>query len=62
MIVKAIKEQADLLCYCDHFSANEKRALLGKLIAELTPSNHCKSFFTTGGAEPNENALKITRR
>ncbi len=34
---------------------------LGRLLREITPGNLTKSFFTNGGAEANENAIKIAR-
>jgi taurine--2-oxoglutarate transaminase len=39
----------------------EPRALLGKKLAEITPGDLKKTFFTLGGAEANENAIKIAR-
>ena len=37
------------------------RAELGRLLQEITPGNLTKAFFTNGGAEANENAIKIAR-
>jgi taurine--2-oxoglutarate transaminase len=37
------------------------RGRLGQLLAEITPGNLIKSFFTNGGAEAVENAVKIAR-
>jgi taurine--2-oxoglutarate transaminase len=37
------------------------RGLLGRKLAEVTPGNLKKTFFTLGGAEANENAIKIAR-
>src|SRR5260221_6312696 len=34
---------------------------LGRLLQEITPGNLAKAFFTNGGAEANENAIKIAR-
>jgi len=39
----------------------EPRAKLGKRLAELAPPDLNKSLFTLGGAEANENAIKIAR-
>ena len=39
----------------------EVRALLGRKLAEITPGDLKKTFFTLGGAEANENAIKIAR-
>ena len=41
--------------------ATEPRARLGAKLAELTPGDIDVFFFTNGGAEANENALKIAR-
>jgi taurine--2-oxoglutarate transaminase len=60
-VVKAIQEQAAKLCYANPFMATEPRARLGKKLAELTPGDIDTFFFTNGGAEANENAIRIAR-
>ncbi len=68
-VVKAIQEQAAELCFVHPGNTTEVRALLGKKLAEVTPGNSSasserrlkKTFFTLGGAEANENAIKIAR-
>jgi taurine--2-oxoglutarate transaminase len=60
-VVKAIQEQAAKLCFVHPGNATEPRGLLGKKLAEVTPGNLKKTFFTLGGAEANENAIKIAR-
>src|SRR6476646_2978777 len=60
-IVAAIKEQADKLCTIGPPMANESRSRLGRLLAEVTPGDLAVSFFTNGGAEANENAIKLAR-
>jgi taurine--2-oxoglutarate transaminase len=60
-VVKAIQEQAAKLCYANPFMATEPRALLGKKLAEITPGDIDTFFFTNGGAEANENAIRIAR-
>jgi len=60
-IVQAIQEQAGRLCYALPGFANDRRALLGKLLADLAPGDLNKSFLVTGGSVANENALKIAR-
>src|ERR687891_943648 len=60
-VVAAIKEQADKLCTIGPPMANDKRSELGRLLAEVTPGNLKMSFFTNGGAEANENAIKLAR-
>ena len=60
-VVKAIQEQAAKLCFVHPGNATEPRGLLGKKLAEVTPGNLKKTFFTLGGSEANENAIKIAR-
>jgi len=60
-IIAAIKEQADKLCTIGPPMANESRSRLGRLLAEVTPGDLTVSFFTNGGAEANENAIKLAR-
>jgi taurine--2-oxoglutarate transaminase len=60
-VVKAIQDQAGKLCFVHPGNATEPRGLLGKKLAEVTPGNLKKVFFTLGGAEANENAIKIAR-
>ena len=60
-IVAAIKEQADKLCTIGPPMASESRSALGRLLEEVTPGDLCMSFFTNGGAEANENAIKLAR-
>jgi taurine--2-oxoglutarate transaminase len=60
-VAKAIAEQAAVLAYANPFMATEPRARLGQALAEITPGNLNKFFFTLGGAEANENAIKIAR-
>src|SRR5512144_784381 len=61
-VVKAIQEQAGQLCYAHPGMATEPRGLLGQKIAQVTPGNLKKTFFCLGGAEANENAIKIARQ
>ncbi|MBM4049311.1 MAG: aminotransferase class III-fold pyridoxal phosphate-dependent enzyme, partial [Planctomycetes bacterium] len=60
-IVQAIKDQAEKICYVLPGAANDQRALLAKMLVELAPGDLSKAFIVTGGAEANENALKIAR-
>jgi taurine--2-oxoglutarate transaminase len=60
-VIKAIQDQAAKLCFVHPGNATEVRGLLGKKLAEVTPGNLKKTFFTLGGAEANENAIKIAR-
>ncbi|MCM2258631.1 MAG: aminotransferase class III-fold pyridoxal phosphate-dependent enzyme [Vicinamibacteria bacterium] len=60
-VVKAIQEQAAKLCYANPFLATEPRALLGEKLAGLAPGDIDTFFFTNGGAEANENAIRVAR-
>jgi taurine--2-oxoglutarate transaminase len=60
-VIAAIKEQAEQLCTIGPPMASESRSTLGRLLAEVTPGNLKMSFFTNGGAEANENAIKLAR-
>ncbi|HQV63393.1 MAG TPA: aminotransferase class III-fold pyridoxal phosphate-dependent enzyme, partial [Anaerolineales bacterium] len=60
-VVKAIQDQAAKLCFVHPGNATDVRAMLGKKLAEVTPGNLKKTFFTLGGSEANENAIKIAR-
>jgi taurine---2-oxoglutarate transaminase len=60
-VVAAIKEQADKLCTIGPPMATEPRSTLARMLAEITPGDLAMSFFTNGGAEANENAIKLAR-
>src|SRR5690349_22701658 len=60
-VIQAIKDQAEKLATIGPPMATESRSRLGKLLAEVTPGDLSMSFFTNGGAEANENALKLAR-
>jgi taurine--2-oxoglutarate transaminase len=60
-VIKAIQDQAAKLCYAHPGMATEPRGLLGQKIAQVAPGNLKKTFFCLGGAEANENAIKIAR-
>ena len=60
-VIAAIKEQADKLCTIGPPMATEARSTLGRLLREVTPGDLSMSFFTNGGAEANENAIKLAR-
>jgi taurine---2-oxoglutarate transaminase len=60
-VIAAIQEQATKLCAAHPSMATEPKGLLGRMIAELTPGSLNKTFFTLGGAEANENAIKFAR-
>jgi taurine--2-oxoglutarate transaminase len=60
-LVAAIKEQADRLCTIAPFLANDQRAEAARLIAEVAPGDLDMVFFTNGGAEATENAIRMAR-
>ena len=58
-VIKAISEQANTLCsFAPNFS-NKPRAHLARMLAEITPGDLSRSFFSLGGAGANEAAVKI---
>jgi len=60
-IVEAIKEQAAKLCYIGPGMANEARSELAAMMKNITPGDLSRTFFTTGGAAANENAIRLAR-
>jgi taurine---2-oxoglutarate transaminase len=60
-VIEAIHQQASTLAYANPYMATEPRARLGAKLAEITPGDIDTFFFTNGGAEANENAIKIAR-
>lgn len=60
-VIRAIQHQAAKLPYANPFMATDVRARLGVKLAELTPGDIDSFFFTNGGAEANENAIRIAR-
>ncbi len=60
-VVGAIQEQASQLCFVHPGLATEARGKLGKKISEVAPGHLNKTFFCLGGAEANENAIKLAR-
>jgi taurine--2-oxoglutarate transaminase len=60
-VIQAISDQAATLAYANPFMATEPRARLGAKLAEICPGDIDTFFFTNGGAEANENAIKLAR-
>ena len=60
-VIEAMVKQARELPYVAPSLTSKPRAVLGKLLAEITPGDLNHFFFTLGGAEANENAIKIAR-
>src|SRR5829696_4543495 len=60
-VIDAITEQATKLQYVQPAFATEIRGRLGAKLAEIMPGDLNKVFFTLGGAEAIENAIKLAR-
>jgi taurine--2-oxoglutarate transaminase len=60
-VVDAMYEQAQRLQYVNPMLATEARARLGAKLAELAPGDIDVFFFTNGGADAVENAIKLAR-
>ena len=58
----AIKKQLDELIYVYPGTATAVRARVSSLLANLVPGDINSFFFTLGGAEANENAIKLVRQ
>jgi taurine--2-oxoglutarate transaminase len=61
-VIRAMQEQAAELPYAAPGMTTRIRALASKLVAELTPHHALtRVLFTLGGADANENAIKLAR-
>jgi taurine--2-oxoglutarate transaminase len=60
-VIKAIIDQAKELPFVAPSMTTKPRALLGKILAEITPDGLNHFFYTLGGADANENAIKLAR-
>jgi len=60
-VIDAMHEQAKKLQYVNPFLVSEPRARLGAKLAELAPGDIDVFFFTNGGADAVENAVKLAR-
>ena len=60
-LVAAIQEQAGKLCTVAPSFVNESRSEAARLITELAPGDLNMVFFTNGGAEAIENAVRMAR-
>ena len=60
-VVAAIQEQAGRLCTISPSYANEARSEAARLITERAPDGLDKVFFTNGGADANEHAIRMAR-
>jgi taurine---2-oxoglutarate transaminase len=60
-VIAAMTEQLQKVAYVTPSMTTEARARLGAKLATLTPGDIDAFFFTNGGAEANETAIKIAR-
>ena len=60
-LIQAIKDQADTLATIAPFHANEARSEAARLITEKAGGDLDMVFFTNGGAEANENAIRMAK-
>lgn len=61
-IVEAIKRQADELCISAPNAVYPAKTELAERLLKMAGPGFSKVFFTLGGAEANENAIKIARQ
>ncbi len=60
-IIDAIKRQADELCLASPTAVFPAKVELAEKLLALAGPGYSKVFFTLGGAEANENAIKMAR-
>lgn len=60
-VIAAMKKALEGLIYVYPGTATEPRARLAKKLADLLPGDINRFFFTLGGAEANENAIRAAR-
>lgn len=60
-IIDAIKGQAERLCVAHPAADFPEKAALAKMLLDKAPPGFSKVFFTLGGSDANENALKMAR-
>ena len=60
-VVRAIQDQAAKICTIAPSHVNAARSEAARLIAELTPGDLNHVFFTNGGADANEHAIRMAR-
>lgn len=61
-LIEAIKRQADKLVTIQPAFANDVRGELARLLAERAPGSLNQVFFTNGGADANEHAVRMARQ
>jgi taurine--2-oxoglutarate transaminase len=60
-VIKAIQDQVEKLAFAAPGFATEVKSEFAKTIIDIAPDNMGKVFFTLGGADANENAIKISK-
>ena len=60
-VIDAISQQANDLAFAGPPMASHPRAMLGKMLSEITPGDLNRFLFTLAGADANENAIKLAQ-
>jgi len=60
-VAQAVAKQMSEISYVTPSMATEARGLLGRKLAEITPGTLNRTFFTNGGTEAIEHAIKLAR-
>ncbi|HZJ40447.1 MAG TPA: aminotransferase class III-fold pyridoxal phosphate-dependent enzyme, partial [Demequina sp.] len=60
-LIAAIQRQAGRLATIQPALANDVRGELARLVTEAAGESFAKVFFTNGGADANENAVRMAR-
>jgi len=60
-VINAMTRQLQELPFAGPPMASRPRAVLGKMLAGVTPGGLDRFLFTSGGADANENAVKLAR-
>lgn len=60
-VIEAIKKQAETLCFAYPGAATQIRGEAAEKLADVAPGDLKKVFFTLGGADAIENAMKMAR-
>jgi taurine--2-oxoglutarate transaminase len=61
-VIRAIQEQAKILCFVNSSWGSKPRAMLAQRLLELSGFAGGRVFFTLGGADANEHAVKFARQ
>ena len=61
-LIRAIREQAEKICYAPSAWGAEPRARLAERLLEISGFDGGRVFFCLGGADANENAVKFARQ